>query len=212
MTRATEFQQVLLVEGKTDLHVVLALCQQYHVTENFDIRDCDGISRLLRHLSLLLTNPSNIKTIGIIIDADNDMKARLDQIRNVLSPYGYLVPKALSNTGLVCSSSLAMYPKMGLWLMPDNVNMGMVEDFAISLVSPVDELMMEAENELLHIEQRGINRYPKSHRSKAKIHTYLAWQSEPGMPIGLSVTQKVLDSNHPIAKSFVQNWLIPLFQ
>lgn len=212
MSKSVQCSQTLLVEGKTDQHVVWALCQHYQVPENFDVRDCDGISKLLQHLSLLLTNPSNIKTIGVIIDADNNMSARLDQIRNIVKPYGYTIPKKLQNSGLICFSVNSIFPKLGLWLMPDNINFGMLEDFAIALVNSGDPLMTEAENELQHIEQTGINQYPLIHHSKAKIHTYLAWQNEPGFPIGLSITQKVLDPNHPIASVFVQNWLNPLFQ
>ena len=96
--------------------------------------------------------------------------------------------------------------------MPDNVNLGMVEDFALSLVPQNDSLINEAESILQRIEQVGIQKYIPKHRSKAKIHTYLAWQDEPGAPIGQSITKRVLDPNHPIAQTFVQNWLVPLFQ
>ena len=207
-----DFPQKLLVEGKTDQHVVLALCGHYHVAENFNVDDCDGIANLLERLSMMLTNPTNLKTIGIIIDADNDIKARLDQIKSILEPYGYDVPDELQLSGLICPSSDSDYPKLGLWLMPDNVHLGMVEDFALSLASPDDVLLKEAEDELQRIEETGNNLYSSIHHSKAKIHTYLAWQKEPGCPIGLSITKHVLDPNHPIAQNFVQNWLMPLFQ
>ena len=207
-----DFPQKLLVEGKTDQHVVLALCGHYHVAENFNVDDCDGIANLLERLSMMLTNPTNLKTIGIIIDADNDIKARLDQIKSILEPYGYDVPDELQLSGLICPSSDSDYPKLGLWLMPDNVHLGMVEDFALSLASPDDVLLKEAEDELQRIEDYRNNLYSSIHHSKAKIHTYLAWQKEPGCPIGLSITKHVFDPNHPAAQNFVQNWLMPLFQ
>ena len=212
MDKMQEFPQKLLVEGKTDQHIVLALCAHYNVTENFNVKDCDGISKLLPVLSTMLTNPSNVKAIGVIVDADNDMKARLEQIRSIVKPYGYDIPDELQHSGLICSASDSDYPKLGLWLMPDNVHLGMVEDFALSLTSADDALLMEAEDELQRIEESGNNLYPLLHHSKAKIHTYLAWQEEPGCPIGLSITKRVLDPNHPIAQGFVQNWLMPLFQ
>lgn len=212
MDKMQDFPQKLLVEGKTDKHIVWALCEHYHVAENFNVRDCDGIDNLLQVLSIMLTNPSNVNTIGIIVDADNDMKARLDQIRSIVEPYGYDIPDELKHSGLICSASDLDYPKLGLWLMPDNIHLGMVEDFALSMVSTDDALLMEAEDELQRIEESGNNRYSLIHHSKAKIHTYLAWQEEPGCPIGLSITKHVLDPNHPIAQGFVQNWLVPLFQ
>lgn len=212
MDKMQEFPQKLLVEGKTDQHIVLALCVHYNVTKNFNVKDCDGIDNLLQELDIMLTNPSNVKTIGIIVDADNDMSARLNQIRSIVKPYGYDIPNKLQHSGLICFSSDSDYPKLGLWLMPDNIHLGMVEDFALSMASTDDALLMEAEDELQRIEESGNNRYSLTHHSKAKIHTYLAWQEEPGCPIGLSITKHVLDPNHPIAQGFVQNWLVPLFQ
>ena len=212
MAKIHDFPQKLLVEGKTDQHIVWALCKHYHVAENFNVRDCDGIDKLMEILSMMLTNPTNVKTIGIIVDADNDIKARVNQIRSIVKPYGYEIPDELQHSGLICPSSQPDYPKLGLWLMPDNIHLGMVEDFALSLASTDDALLMEAEDELQRIEGAGNNLYPLIHHSKAKIHTYLAWQKEPGCPIGLSITKHVLDPDHPIAQNFVQNWLVPLFQ
>lgn len=212
MDKMQDSPQKLLVEGKNDKHIVLALCEHYHVAQNFNIKDCDGINNLLQVFSIMLTNPTNVKTIGIIIDADNDIKARLNQIRSIVKPYGYEIPNELQQSGLIFPSSQPDYPKLGLWLMPDNIHLGMVEDFALSLASADDALLIEAEDELQRIEESENNLYPLIHHSKAKIHTYLAWQEEPGCPIGLSITKHVLDPNHPIAQNFVQNWLVPLFQ
>ena len=212
MDKMQDFPQKLLVEGKNDKHVVLALCEHYHVAQNFNIKDCDGINNLLQVFSIMLTNPTNVKTIGIIIDADNDIKARLNQIRSIVKPYGYIIPDELQHSGLIYPSSQPDYPRLGLWLMPDNSHLGMVEDFALSLASANDALLMEAEDELQRIEKSGKNLYPLAHHSKAKIHTYLAWQEEPGCPIGLSITKRVLNPDHPIAQNFVQNWLVPLFK
>ena len=212
MAKTQKYPQTLLVEGKNDLHVVKALCIHYNVTENFDISDCDGINNLLRVLKVTLTNQSLYITIGIILDADNSIASRLDQIRNIVKQLGYTVPTSLPNTGLICTSSDSMYPQLGLWLMPDNVNLGMVEDFAISLAPQNDPLMAETEVSLQRIEVAGIQKCIPKHRSKAKIHTYLAWQDESGAPIGQSITKQVLNPNYPIAQGFVQNWLVPLFQ
>ena len=85
-------------------------------------------------------------------------------------------------------------------------------DFALSLVPQDESLIIEAESVLQRIEQAGIQKYIPNHCSKAKIHTCLAWQDEPGAPIGQSITKYVLDLNRPTAQAFVKNWLVPLFQ
>ena len=38
MDKMQDFPQKLLVEGKNDKHVVLALCEHYYVAQNFNIK------------------------------------------------------------------------------------------------------------------------------------------------------------------------------
>ena len=42
------------------------------------------------------------------------------------------------------------------------------------------------------------------------MHTWLAWQEEPGIPLGLAVTKRYLDVDHVLARQFLQ-WLQRLF-
>ena len=84
MDKMQDFPQKLLVEGKTDQHIVWALCEHYHVAENFNVRDCDGIDKLMEILSMMLTNPTNVKTIGIIVDADNRNQQGFQVLRVLL--------------------------------------------------------------------------------------------------------------------------------
>jgi hypothetical protein len=46
--------------------------------------------------------------------------------------------------------------------------------------------------------------------AKALIHTWLAWQKEPGQPMGQAITAKALQSDTAIAAKFV-DWLNQLF-
>lgn len=212
MVGKENFTKKLLVEGPTDLHVVLALCEYHKVPENFDIIDCGGIENLFENLRIRLSNSRINSTIGIMIDADNDIDKRLSQVIEIIekrfkvvlsyhpSPNGIIIPSQNTET----------IPNIGIWLMPDNVNLGMIEDFAISLIPQDDNMIDEVEDELKKIEDMGINRYSDIHHSKAKIHTYLSWQEDPGSPIGLSITKKVLNPEHEIAKRYV-DWLINLF-
>ena len=55
------------------------------------------------------------------------------------------------------------------------------------------------------------NRYIEAHRPKALIHTWLAWQKKPGMPMGQAITAKALKHDSAIALTFIA-WLRHLFQ
>lgn len=93
--------------------------------------------------------------------------------------------------------------------MPDNQVNGMLEDF-VAMLAADDVLMNRSEIVLQSLEDDNIQRYKAVHRPKAKIHTYLAWQDEPGKPMGQAITAKVLNPQSPIATVFV-DWLNRLF-
>ena len=63
---------------------------------------------------------------------------------------------------------------------------------------------------LLDIEQNNISKYKSRHKAKARIHTFLAWQEDPGTPMGLAITKKYLDPKAPSSQLFV-NWLNALY-
>ena len=100
--------------------------------------------------------------------------------------------------------------KIGVWIMPDNNNNGMLEDFVAFLIPDGDNLLPEVDSALANIEEKGLNRYKLIHHSKARIHTWLAWQEDPGTPMGAAVTKKYLTTIPPICQEFV-NWLNALY-
>ena len=95
--------------------------------------------------------------------------------------------------------------------MPNNQIAGMLEDFVTALVPTGDVLLPRARVVVQEIESDGIHRYPLVHHAKALMHTWLAWQSIPGQPMGQAITAATLDHNAPLASLFVQ-WLLRLFQ
>lgn len=205
-------KSVLLVEGKDDQHVIWALLEHYRVPDTFIVNDCDGIENLLREVSLRLTTPTMYKCIGVVMDADVNIKGRYDSFRSILEATGVydFSQTSLSETGTLIKPSDENYPVLGLWLMPNNRSNGMLEDFVMTLADENDALMSESDAVLSSLEGRSINRYAQVHRSKAKIHTYLAWQEEPGKPMGQAITAKVLHAESESAKIFVE-WIRELF-
>jgi hypothetical protein len=80
-----QFNKKLLVEGNDDQHVMLALCEKFKISEDFDIIDSGGIDNLLLQIPLKLKQLS-ISTIAVIIDADLDIKSRWTSLSNLLAP------------------------------------------------------------------------------------------------------------------------------
>jgi hypothetical protein len=204
----------LLVEGKNDRHVIWALCNQYQLPETFSVEvpeedGTEGIEALLAGLPARLDEPK-LETLGIVVDADQDLAARRQALRDRLIASGYQhVPKVPPAEGWI--DAPPDRPRVGVWLMPDNQLPGMLEDFVARLMPPDDALRPKAEAILQEIELAGLNRYTSVHRPKALIHTWLAWQETPGMPMGQAITARVLRHDCAIALNFVE-WLQRLFE
>lgn len=206
------FNQHLYVEGPTDKHVTLALCQRMSIPETFDVIDESGISTLLDNMRIRIKGTGNTKTIGIIIDADENLTARWEQIKTILhNSHKYAnIPNIIPEDGLILPPVQPDDIKIGVWMMPNNNLNGMLEDFMIELIPDNDNLLLKVNDVLKDIECSGQNKYNPIHRSKAKIHTWLAWQESPGTPLGLAITKQYLETNPPVCQKLI-TWLNKLF-
>ena len=72
------------------------------------------------------------------------------------------------------------------------------------------KLMVESESAISNIESKGLQQYTPRHRPKAKIHTYLAWQKDPGSTLPQAIQKHYLDVSLENARPFV-SWINRLF-
>lgn len=198
--------QKLLVEGKDDQHVIWALCEKFQLTQNFDVIDCNGISNLYQQLPVRFKQ-SGVETIGIIIDADTNINERCLSISSLLKDFGYNIPDIFPGEGLIVNDEKI---KVGIWIMPNNNQSGMLEDFISFLIPHDDVLLPFVTNTLDSIEADNLNKYSKIHRAKATIHTWLALQEDPGTPMGLAVTKKYLTTDSDNCLKLI-NWMKLVF-
>ena len=202
----------LLVEGKNDKHVIWALCKKHQVQKTFSVKepgeDEGGVDALLNSIAVRLKQ-SNLKALGIVLDADQAIENRWNAVCERLMQAGYSnLPDSPDPNGSIIE--LDQMPRVGIWIMPNNHLPGMLEDFVTELIPEDDALAPKAKNILLEIENENLNRYSSLHHQKAFIHTWLAWQETPGQPMGLAITAQALKHNQPLAQSFV-DWLNRLF-
>ncbi len=194
-------KQILLVEGKNDLHVLKNIFQKYKISENFDIIEKNG-DAIYKSIPIYLK--TDIKSIGIIIDSDENIKNKWNKISGIFSNAGYILPKLPNQQGTIIETK--NYIIVGVWIMPDNKQNGMLEDFIQHLVPKNDKLMKYVDKALENIETNNVNKYKDIHKSKAKIHTWLAWQETPGTPMGLAIKKTYLDVNSELCVKFT-NWI-----
>jgi hypothetical protein len=208
MKNKEKYNKKLLVEGKDDQHVIWALCKKFGIPETFDVIDCGGIENVHDALQVRFKQ-SDIQTIGVVIDADTDLDKRWTEIKNRLVYQGFPGLDNLPESGLISSNTTNM--KVGIWIMPDNNLNGMLEDFISFLIPQNDKLLPIVQTTLDDIERRNLNNYSPNHRSKATIHSWLAWQEDPGIPMGLSITKKYLSTDEATCQKFI-HWLTELFK
>lgn len=201
-------KRVLLVEGRDDEHVVKSICGRFGLGK-IDIRQKTGIEPLLESLPVQLRE-SDIAALGIILDADTDLAARWQAVADRLTSAGYNGLGALpdeSGAIVMPPPGQNLLPKVGIWVMPNNRVPGLLEDFLQFLVPEGDSLLPKARQIIGELPER---RFSIFHESKALIHTWLAWQEEPGRPYGQAITARYLDANLPLGKVFA-SWLCRTF-
>jgi hypothetical protein len=175
---------------------------QHSLNNNFVVKDTDGIDQLFVTLPVEI-RASDRERLGVIVDADVPLSGRWESIRAILTKNGYEVPKAPDPAGTIVAA--AGRPVIGVWLMPDNRTDGMIEDF-VALLVPVGDLMFPRAKTVVGAIPPEDRRFAAVHLSKAVIHTWLAWQREPGVRMGAAITRMYLQSDCPMADLFV-SWL-----
>lgn len=200
-------KNILLVEGKDDEHVLYALFVHYQLPETFAVKNKQGVNNLLETLEVELL-ASELERLGIVIDADADLAGRWQALVAILQRLGYQnMPSKPDPDGTIILQTGK--PMVGIWLMPDNSIPGILEDFISFLVPSGDSLWSRAE--------RCVDEIPKPERLfsvgntiKAHLYTWLAWQHDPGTPLGLAITKRYLIADSPHAVKLI-TWIRTLF-
>nr|VFJ51230.1 MAG: hypothetical protein BECKDK2373B_GA0170837_103228 [Candidatus Kentron sp. DK] len=155
-------------------------------------------------MSGLIAGSQPVETISVVLDADNpDLQGKWDAIKGRLEKEGYTIPAVPNPAGTILrdKNKPGNKPTIGIWLMPDNDLSGMLEDFCGQLATPA---AIEYAQDCVHrARENGFATFMDNHESKAVLHTFLAWQDKPGMPLGLAITARALNPNQPVAERFV---------
>ena len=204
-------KRILLVEGSDDEHVLKHLCGNRGVSRLDDVKPLKGVDRLLESFPIQLKASEDGDIFGIVIDADTDLDARWQAVRDRLISLGYQdIPENPSPDGTILESPTGMWlPRVGVWIMPDNQTMGILADFLQFLVPAESHLFDHVKSSVAAIPE-GERRFSQLAEPKAIIHTWLAWQEEPGKPLGTAITARYLDP-HVAQVDVLVSWLNRLY-
>ena len=204
--------KILLVEGTDDKHVMKHICGNRGIPHLDKVEKYGSVEKLIESIKVrlpLLIEEGDI--VGIVIDADTEISDRWKSIRNRIISVGYQnVPDQPDPSGTILDPPAGTYlPRLGVWIMPNNQTSGILEDFLRFLV-PKPNILFDHVRDSVKTIPEGERRFKPLDEPKAIIHTWLAWQKEPGRPFGTAISACFLDPNVPEVDVLVA-WLKRLF-
>lgn len=213
----------LLVEGASEKRIIPELMEKNGVLWQHPpvfIEPYDGYGNLVKSGSIRAElSASDLTHLGIIIDADTDLlqnsenkpAGRWQSLRDACLKSEYIdsLPEKFPSDGLI--QNISNNIKLGIWIMPDNQNRGMLETFLAYLVpEQSDRLWQFAQKKVQEAKENYQANFKEVHRDKANIYTWLAWQDEPGRQLHEAIKETIFNANHPNAQDFV-NWFKNLY-
>ncbi|UQA55179.1 DUF3226 domain-containing protein [Polyangium aurulentum] len=201
----------LTVEGKDDQGAIIHLLKRHGIdwdAERPALPNVEIAETVDKVLDSIAPGARSYDRYGVVLDADASPAQRWAQVRDRLAALGLAVPAALEPRGLIVPGLRPGY-RIGVWVMPDNGESGILEDFLAKLVPTADPCWSHAQEATAKARQLGARLAEKDVR-KGELHAWLAWQERPGMPFGTALTAKVLGHDSAEALRFV-DWFRRLF-
>ena len=218
---------VLYVEGKDDISVINALLSR-HGIDTDQGRKVLKIKDLGNWSDVLDAMPDAIKAstghpVGFVVDIDVNVTDRWNAVRNRLAQFNLSPPATCPPDGYF--DKLPDFPhQFGVWLMPDcQTDNTKLENLIETLLPDNDPLWPHAKdsvttavtfvddaNALITDQTDHWDRFGDVDRVKAEVHTWLAWQREPGVPLGAAINDHILRHDSQEALNFL-DWIKRLY-
>ena len=98
---------------------------------------------------------------------------------------------------------------VGVWIMPNNEDVGMLEDFILRLIPDDDSLMPYSKSIVEKLDgerEKHPGLFREVHKAKAKIHTWLAWHHVPGTSLSVAVQKRLFATDKKLCTLFME-WI-----
>ena len=196
-------ENILLVEGQDDKHVVRHLCDRSQEMPEFFTLDRVGLSQLLPAIGPEI-KVSGRQAVGIVVDANSNLRSRWDEVVGRLEEVGIQPPDNPDPAGTIISGT----PRIGIWVMPNNQSTGELEDFIQKMI-PVEDPVWPMSNDYIEGIPNADRKFSGSKILKAKLYAWLATRKKPGR-MGAAIGAGDLLVDNELSNTFVA-WLRRLF-
>ena len=199
----------LFVEGPDDQHAIGHLllrrgCDPLAVPA---IKKSGSKKEVLRAIRVAVRAATG-GSVGFVLDANDHPQATWESAASRLRDVGVETPTAIPAGGFAGNSE-DYGTRVGVWLMPDNRRTGALEDFLRDLIEEGDPLLPHAEDSAGRAQELGA-RFASTAARKAVLHTWLAWQQEPGRPYGVAIKARYFGATSAAADQFL-TWFEQVF-
>ena len=215
-------KQCLIVEGNDAIVLTNVLMKRklaspkgYSVPLKYEtefVKKAEGISKVKIALVEELQSP-DVTNIGIVVDAnDVGADARFQSLKEIIEEtldYTFPQAAALEKSGFTWRISENLF--IGIWVMPDNESNGYLEHFVSNLIPEENKIWPFVKKKIDELRSTNFCEFTEIKKQKAAIHTYLAWQASPGLPMGTAIKSNYFDVESPSAESF-EAWFKKTFQ
>lgn len=189
-----------------------------------DIMSVGDVGEVIEKFGITLKHSSvRSKAVGLILDFDGPTKTqtnnRHEAVRNVIvrlqnERHRWELPDnftVLTDGGFIAEPADEDTPRIGVWLMPNNRERGMLETFLQGLIpESLSDLLDHARHSTDTAKKKHQAPFKPVHQDKAVVHTFLAWMDEPGHPFGQSFQNGSFDAQSAPACLFIE-WVKKLF-
>ena len=203
-------KKILIVEGGDEKHFVRHLCALVGIDVPV-IVDKKGAQNLIKTIRAELSS-SGREVIGFVLDANDDMPARWQEISDEFSREGINLPVSPDVDGTIVNcrnyvSNISL-DRIGLWLMPDNNSIGELENFIMTMIPDDDREWRKAQNYINDILERN-GKFSQNKIPKAMVSAWLATRKLPGL-IGKALQAGDLEINGHLCQKFI-SWLNQMY-
>jgi hypothetical protein len=167
--------KLLIGEGKEEVDFFTAFLSHLNIAD-VQVEQYGGKQGLPSYLRTLVVRPGylDVVSLGITRDADNSAQSAFQSVCSSLNRASLPVP---SRPGEIVGDS----PQVSIMILPDGQNSGMLEDLCLTAIET--DPVLQCVDEYFDCVYRTSGRKPNN-MAKARVHTWLASQSEPDKRLG----------------------------
>ncbi|MFC2146764.1 DUF3226 domain-containing protein [Acidobacteriota bacterium] len=160
-------KKLLLVEGKDEKIFFEELFKHMTKEDIVEVHDVAGKDNFKKDMPTFVITPgfNDVETIAIVRDADDSCTSAFQSVEGVLKENSFLPPE---RPGEFSQGN----PKMGVFIMPDNINPGMLENLCLETVKEKEG--MECVNRFIDCANQLENPPKNRDIAKAKVQAFLA--------------------------------------